>query len=111
MTALPTELDANGCLDWERMNVYGTSICASRSAVGARKKDSMPMNLTEYALGCSRDGYSTKLHRLTDATGVPLNVVLSAGQARESALFEMVVEAIQVHQRWRTSAPADRVAR
>lgn len=45
MAALQTKLDATGRLDWEQMNVDGTSIRASRSAAGARKKrDSMPMN-------------------------------------------------------------------
>ena len=38
MAALQTKLDASGRLDWEQMNVDGTSIRASRSAAGARKK-------------------------------------------------------------------------
>ena len=35
---LQTKLDAAGHLDWQQMNVDGTSIRASRSAAGARKK-------------------------------------------------------------------------
>lgn len=38
MAALQTKLDASGRLDWQQMNVDGTSIRASRSAAGARKK-------------------------------------------------------------------------
>ena len=38
MAALQTKLDADGRLDWTQMNIDGTSIRASRSAAGARKK-------------------------------------------------------------------------
>lgn len=38
MAALQTKLDATGRLDWTQLNVDGTSIRASRSAAGARKK-------------------------------------------------------------------------
>jgi transposase len=36
--ALQTKLDASGRLDWEQMNVDGTSIRASHSAAGTQKK-------------------------------------------------------------------------
>lgn len=45
MTALQTQLDQNGQLDWQQWNIDGTVIRASRAAAGARKKKgSMPTN-------------------------------------------------------------------
>lgn len=35
-------------------------------------------------LGRSRCGFGTKIHLATDASGFPLNIVLSSGQAHES---------------------------
>lgn len=39
------------------------------------------------ALGYSRDGFSTKVHLLTDRRVLSLGVTLSAGQRYESAFF------------------------
>ena len=38
----------------------------------------------DHALGRSRGGFPTKLHLVTDGTGLPLAAALSAGQAHES---------------------------
>lgn len=40
--------------------------------------------------------FSTKLHLVTDGTGVPLAVLVTAGQAHESAHLERVVERVRL---------------
>lgn len=38
----------------------------------------------DHALGHSRSGYSTKISLLVDATGIPLALTITGGQARET---------------------------
>jgi transposase len=44
----------------------------------------------------SRGGFTTKLHLVTDGTGLPLAVALSAGQAHESRYLEQVLDAVHI---------------
>jgi transposase len=53
----------------------------------------------DHALGRSRGGFTTKLHLVTDGTGLPLAVVLSAGQAHESRHATRVLDAVRVPRR------------
>ncbi len=62
---------------------------AHRSAAGARKDGRNP---EEQALGRSRGGYSTKIHILTDATGILLSVTATAGQKGEAPEFPNVMD-------------------
>ena len=50
----------------------------------------------DHALGRSRGGFTTKLHLVTDGTGLPLAVALSAGQAHESRYLEQVLDAVHL---------------
>ncbi len=47
----------------------------------------------DHALGRSRGGFTTKFHLVCDGRGLPLAVVLSAGQAHDSTCFETALEA------------------
>ena len=51
-----------------------------------------PQEPKDHALGKSRGGYSTKLHLLCDSDGHPLSYQLTAGQAHESTVFDVVLE-------------------
>ncbi len=48
------------------------------------------------SLGRSRGGYDTKIHMATDGSGIPLNIVLSAGQAHESLFALRLLDGIGV---------------
>lgn len=47
-------------------------------------------------LGRSRGGFGTKIHLATDASGLPLNIVLSPGQAHESQFAQRLLDGIGV---------------
>jgi transposase len=69
-----------GAIDFELWCVDGTVIRAHRVASGARKGElTSDENAEKHALGRSRGGYSTKLHFLTDARGIPLGVTATPG--------------------------------
>jgi transposase len=53
----------------------------------------------DHCLGRSRGGYSTKLHLLTDANGIPLAPHLTAGQRHESRAFEALMGAVRLPRR------------
>ncbi len=59
----------------------------------------------DHALGYSRGGFGTKLHLLTDGSGVPLAAALTPGQTHESKGFRPLLRAVQVPDgnggRWR----------
>jgi len=46
----------------------------------------------------SRGGTGTKFHLVTDGSGTPLAVTVTAGQAHESKSFEAVMDAVQIPQ-------------
>lgn len=62
----------------------------------ARARDRHRGEPTDHALGRSRGGFSTKLHLVTDGTGLPLAVTLSAGQAHESQYVTPVLNAVHI---------------
>lgn len=57
----------------------------------------------DHALGRSRGGFGTKLHLAVEGGGLPVNVVLSAGQpagqAHESRFVEPVLDGVRVRRR------------
>jgi len=53
----------------------------------------------DHALGRSRGGFTTKIHLLTDSTALPLNAVLSAGQAHESQYVEPLLDGVVIPRR------------
>lgn len=48
------------------------------------------------SLGRSRCGFGTKIHLATDGSGLPLNNVLSPGQAHESQFAQRLLDSIGV---------------
>ena len=46
------------------------------------------------SLGRSRGGFGTKIHLATDGGGLPLNIVLSPGQAHESQFAQRLLDAL-----------------
>lgn len=47
-------------------------------------------------LGRSRGGFGSKIHLATDGSGVPLNIVLSPGQAHESQFAQRLLDGIGI---------------
>lgn len=47
-------------------------------------------------MGRSRGGFGTKLHLVTDASGLPLAATISPGQAHESKSFEQTMDAVRI---------------
>ena|SRR5215210_3376098 len=68
--------------------------CQESAERGGRKKGLL--NPEEEALGCSKGGFSTKVHLACDGKGRPLSVVLSAGQRHGSTQLEGLLEAVRV---------------
>lgn len=48
------------------------------------------------SLGRSRGGFGTKIHLATDGSGLPLNIVLSPGQAHDSQFAQRLLDGIGV---------------
>jgi len=46
----------------------------------------------DHALGRSRGGFSTKIHIVCDANGLPLHFHLTAGQTHESTVLDVLLE-------------------
>jgi hypothetical protein len=47
-------------------------------------------------LGRSRGGFGTKIHLATDGSGLPLNIILSPGQAHESQFAQRLLDGIGI---------------
>ena len=58
------------------------------------RKKGDPDEPADHALGRSRGGFSTKIHLVGDAGGVPINFELSAGQAHENTHLEALLNGI-----------------
>ncbi|KKK91300.1 hypothetical protein LCGC14_2714360 [marine sediment metagenome] len=52
----------------------------------------------DHALGCSRGGFGSKFHLVTDGQGLPLAIEVTAGQRHESKQVETVMNGIAVPQ-------------
>jgi transposase len=94
---LHARLDKLRRLDFNLWCVDGSSIRASRSAAGARRR-AVPGEPSDHALGRSRGGFGTKLHLIVDGHGLPLAASISPGQAHESKYLEPVLEAVRIPQ-------------
>jgi transposase len=99
--ALQRDLDAAGQIAWDLWCIDGSSVRAHRHAAGARgkrrpAKRPPPGEPADHALGRSRGGFMTKLHLVTDGTGLPLAIALSAGQAHESKFVDSVLNAVHI---------------
>lgn len=90
---LLTLLNANSLIDWSATALYSSNIRALRCAAGAQKH---PDIAGDNVLGRSRGGFGTKIHLSTDGSGLPLNIVLSPGQAHESLFAQRLLDGIGV---------------
>lgn len=63
----------------------------------ARTRDAHRGEPADHALGRSRGGFGTKLHLVTDGTGLPLAIALSAGQAHESQYAAPLLARVRIH--------------
>jgi transposase len=50
----------------------------------------------DHGIGRSRGGLSTKIHQLVDGTGLPLVVLVGAGQSGDSPVFEHLLSHLKV---------------
>jgi len=85
LAVLRLQLDELGRIDWDTWCVDGSNIRAGRAAAGAKKgapKSRWPL---PRRLGL-------EIHLLTDGNGLPLEVLVSAGQRHESCFFEPLLE-------------------
>ncbi|WP_282798391.1 IS5 family transposase [Streptomyces sp. CC224B] len=95
--------DCVGTLEWT-VSVDSTVSRAHQHAAGARKKGPRPGDELEdpahatagQALGRSRGGLTTKVHLACDGRGLPLAVVLSAGNVNDSTVFDTVLNELRV---------------
>lgn len=87
---LLSNLDTHGLVDWSATALDGSNIRALRCA----KKH--PDITGDNSLGRSRGGFGTKIHLATDGSGLPLNIVLSPGQAHESQFAQRLLDGIGV---------------
>lgn len=53
----------------------------------------------DHAIGRSRGGLSTKIHQLVDGRGLPLVVLVGAGQAGDSPMFPILMDHLRVARR------------
>lgn len=98
LLALQVKLDAAGAIDWEQWSLDGTVVRAHPSAAGAPTSEGWDggEEPNDHALGRSVGGFSTKIHLLTDATGLPLDALLTPGQTHESTQLERVMEQVAI---------------
>ena len=69
----------------------------------------------DHGIGRSRGGLSTKIHQLVDGHGLPLVVMVGAGQAGDSPMFPVLMDHLRVARRGpgrpRTARPGPRATR
>lgn len=70
-----------------------------------RRKKGDPDEPEDHALGRSRGGFSTKIHLVGDASGVPIHFELSAGQAHENTTLEGLLNGIDQEMKAGTGEP------
>ncbi|MFC7639454.1 IS5 family transposase [Streptomyces thermogriseus] len=95
--------DCVGAVEWT-VSVDSTINRAHQHAAGARKKGAAPGDELEdpayaaagQALGRSRGGLTVKVHLACDGRGLPLAVVVTAGNCNDSTAFGAVLKALRV---------------
>jgi transposase len=92
---LQLRLNQAGLIDPERFCIDGSNVRAARAAAGAAKKNRPPGEPFDHALGRSRGGLGTNIHLVSDGTGLPLAVAVTAGQRHESTPCERVRDQVR----------------
>ncbi|MEE4692106.1 IS5 family transposase [Pseudomonas alliivorans] len=87
---LHIKLNEQGLIDLETWMIDSTAVRATRASSGAGKRG--PEEPQDHALGRSRGGLTTKIHMLCDANGVPLNFLLSGGQASDISYAQPLLD-------------------
>ncbi|GAA3265042.1 IS5 family transposase [Streptomyces lavendulae] len=103
LTRLQTRADAAGLIIWE-VNVDSTICRAHQHAAGARRDGQAQKEPPggrrrepdNHGLGCSRGGWTTKIHMACAQGQKPLSLLVTAGQWGDSPQFAAVLEAIRV---------------
>lgn len=70
--------------------------CPEKGEPGEDKLEDLQRSAAEQALGRSRGGLTTKVHLAVDGRGLPLSVVVTAGNVNDSTVFDTVLDAIRV---------------
>jgi transposase len=96
LDALQLKLDTHGLIDWQQWSMDGSIVRAHRAAAGALTNRGVDGDTEppDHALGRSVGGFTTKIHLLADSNGLPLGVVLSAGQVHESTQVETILSQV-----------------
>ncbi|WP_412566613.1 IS5 family transposase [Streptomyces chartreusis] len=94
-TALLTQADAEGDLDWV-VAVDSTIVRAHQHAAGARQKGPRSASRNDHALGRSRGGLTTKIHLASDGRCRPLAFHITPGQAGDAPAFTQVMARLLV---------------
>ncbi len=63
----------------------------------------------DHGIGRSRGGLSTKIHQVVDGRGLPLVILVGAGQAGDNPVFEHLLAQLRVGVSGRTRTRPDRV--
>jgi transposase len=63
---------------------------------GPRKKNRPPGEPADHALGRSRGGFGTKIHRVSDGNGLPLAAEVTAGQRHASTQLGPVLGGVRI---------------
>lgn len=95
-----TRSDAMGEVVWE-MSVDSSTARAHQHASGARRRPSRAdqkgvKHPADEGLGRSRGGLTTRLHLACHGKGLPLSMVISAGQRHDSTQLALVLDGIRV---------------
>lgn len=95
LAVLQRDLDAVGKIEWTVWCIDGSNVRAHKAA--ARGEKNLPPNEPcDHALGRSRGGFGSKVHLLTDSTGLPLAVAVSPGQAAEMRFVSAVLDQVRI---------------
>jgi transposase len=86
LTTLQRLADREGQADWSVHFVDSTIVRAHQHAAGARGGQAGE------ALGRSRGGFSTKIHVRADRHGMPVTLLITAGQQHDQTMFEPLME-------------------
>ncbi|MFD7836141.1 IS5 family transposase [Streptomyces sp. NPDC059761] len=103
LTGLQSLVDAEGAIAWD-LSVDSTVCRAHQHAAGARKRGDLQKEPpggaftepSDYGLGPSRGGFTTKLHLAVEQGQKPMSIVITAGQRGDSPQFEPVLEKVRV---------------
>lgn len=91
---LRLKLNTAGLIDLDLWCIDSTSVRASRSAAGARKRGIEEPD--HGALGLSRGGIGTKIHLVTDGAGLPLAFTLTPGERHGLTALKRTLEAVRL---------------